>query len=79
RHGFQQGFTDSRPLKAQGIARNPEQHLGFDAAGRLDDSQRQDIKDSRTVSVADVHEQAQHTEHSDRSWTNASGIEVNRK
>ena len=79
RYGFEQGFIDSRSLKAQGIDRKPEQHLGFEAAGRLDDSQRQDIKDSRTFSVVDVPEQAKHIDHSDRSWMNASGIEVNRK
>ena len=37
------------------------------------------IKDSRTFSVVDVPEQAKHIDHSDRSWMNASGIEVNRK
>lgn len=79
RYGFEQGFIDSRSLKAQGIDRKPEQHLGFEAAGRLDDSQRQDIKDSRTFSVVDVPEQAKHIDHSDRSWMNASGIEVNQK
>ncbi|HHL3368352.1 TPA: MobA/MobL family protein [Klebsiella pneumoniae] len=79
RYGFEQGFIDSRSLKTQGIDRKPEQHLGFEAAGRLDDSQRQDIKDSRTFSVVDVPEQAKHIDHSDRSWMNASGIEVNRK
>ncbi|PAO98671.1 hypothetical protein CJZ26_25060, partial [Salmonella enterica subsp. enterica serovar Kentucky] len=41
--------------------------------------QRQDIIDSRTFSVVDVPEQAKHIDHSDRSWMNASGIEVNRK
>ncbi|PAO99559.1 hypothetical protein CJZ26_25020, partial [Salmonella enterica subsp. enterica serovar Kentucky] len=56
-----------------------EQHLGYEAAGRLDASQRQDIKDSRTFSVVDVPEQAKHNDHSDRSWKKASGIEVNRK
>lgn len=79
RYGFEQGFIDSRSLKAQGIDRKPEQHLGFEAAGRLDDSQRQDIKDSRTFSVVGVPEQAKHIDHSDLSWMNASGIEVNRK
>ncbi|MFM4186814.1 MobA/MobL family protein, partial [Klebsiella quasipneumoniae subsp. similipneumoniae] len=36
-YGSEQGIIDSRSLKAQGIDRKPEQHLGFEAAGRLDD------------------------------------------
>ncbi|PAP00816.1 hypothetical protein CJZ26_24915, partial [Salmonella enterica subsp. enterica serovar Kentucky] len=78
RYGFEQGFKDSRTLKAQGNDRKPEQHLGIEAAGRLDDSQRQENKDSQTISVVDVPEQAKHIDHSDSSWKNASGIEVNR-
>ncbi|WP_279906115.1 hypothetical protein [Citrobacter freundii] len=69
RYGFEQGFIDSRSLKTQGIDRKPEQHLGFEAAGRLDDSQRQDIKDSRTFSVVDVPEQAKHRKELVRSLT----------
>lgn len=43
KHGFERGFIDCRTLKEQGIERRPEVHLGFEAAGRLDDAQRHDI------------------------------------
>lgn len=79
RHGFEQGFIDNRSLKEQGIDRKPELHFGFEAAGRLDDSQKLDIKHSRTFSVVDVSEQTKRTDYSDRSWLKAAGIDVNQK
>ena len=45
KHGFERGFIDCRTLKEQGIERRPEVHLGFEAAGRLDDAQRHDIRE----------------------------------
>ncbi|MGK3295961.1 hypothetical protein ACSLNR_29275, partial [Escherichia coli] len=35
-------------LTEQGIERRPEVHLGFEAAGRLDDAQRHDIMQKRS-------------------------------
>ena len=46
--GFERGFIDCRTLKEQGIERRPEVHLGFEAAGRLDDAQRHDIMQKRS-------------------------------
>ncbi|MGK3295939.1 hypothetical protein ACSLNR_29020, partial [Escherichia coli] len=37
-----------RKLGEQGIERRPEVHLGFEAAGRLDDAQRHDIMQKRS-------------------------------
>ncbi|NAK26864.1 MobA/MobL family protein, partial [Escherichia coli] len=48
KHGFERGFIDCRTLKEQGIERRPEVHLGFEAAGRLDDAQRHDIMQKRS-------------------------------
>lgn len=79
RYGFERGFIDRRSLKEQGIDRKPEQHLGFEAAGRLDDSQRLDIKHSRTFSVMEVPERAKLIDHSDRHWLKATGVDLNQK
>lgn len=56
-------------LKEQGIERRPEVHLGFEAAGRLDDAQRHDIMQKRSEPDYSRHlEQARTVGHDIREW-----------
>ncbi|EDW5948398.1 mobilization protein, partial [Salmonella enterica subsp. enterica serovar Enteritidis] len=67
--GFERGFIDCRTLKEQGIERRPEVHLGFEAAGRLDDAQRHDIMQKRSEPDYSRHlEQARTVGHDIREW-----------
>ncbi|MBI1487227.1 MobA/MobL family protein, partial [Escherichia coli] len=69
KHGFERGFIDCRTLKEQGIERRPEVHLGFEAAGRLDDAQRHDIMQKRSEPDYSRHlEQARTVGHDIREW-----------
>ncbi len=69
KHGFERGFIDCRTLKEQGIERRPEVHLGFEAAGRLDDAQRHDIMQKRSEPDYYRHlEQARMVGHDIREW-----------
>nr|MCV5142809.1 MobA/MobL family protein [Escherichia coli] len=69
KHGFERGFIDCRTLKEQGIERRPEVHLGFEAAGRLDDAQRHDIMQKRCELEYYGHfEQARTVGHDMRGW-----------
>ena len=69
KHGFERGFIDCRTLKEQGIERRPEVHLGFEAAGRLDDAQRHDIMQKRSEPDYSLHfEQARTVGYDIREW-----------
>lgn len=69
KHGFERGFIDCRTLKEQGIERRPEVHLGFEAAGRLDDAQRHDIMQKRSEPDYSRHlEQARTVGYDIREW-----------
>ncbi|MBE1673171.1 MobA/MobL family protein, partial [Escherichia coli] len=69
KHGFERDFIDCRTLKEQGIERRPEVHLGFEAAGRLDDAQRHDIMQKRSEPDYSSHlEQARTVGHDIGEW-----------
>lgn len=79
RHGFEQGFIDNRSLKAQGIDRKPEQHLGFEAAGRQDDSQKLDIRLNRLSPTISTQELTKNSEYSERDWLKENGVDIQRQ
>ena len=64
-HNIGRGFIDCRSLREQGVTRRPEVHLGFEAAARLDETQKHEIRFSR---LADIGQQLEHA----RSYERAS-------
>ena len=79
RHGFEQGFIDNRSLKEQGIDRKPEQHYGFEAAGRLDDAQKLDIRHNRLSPTENTQGLIRNSEYSARDWLKENGIDIQRQ
>lgn len=79
RHGFEQGFIDNRSLKEQGIDRKPEQHFGFEAAGRLDDAQRLDIRRNRQSPTENTLTLPRNSEYSGHDWLKENSIDIQRQ
>ena len=79
RHGFEQGFIDNRSLKEQGIDRKPEQHFGFEAAGRLDDAQKLDIRHNRLSWTENTQVLTHNSEYSGHDWLKENGIDIQRQ
>lgn len=75
RHGHNQKI-DSRSLKDRGIIRYPEQHFGFESAGRLTPEQKQSIKNGRGFSEGAAIEQAKSIDYTDKNWIKAIGADV---
>ncbi|HHY9089203.1 MobA/MobL family protein [Escherichia coli] len=65
-HNIGRGFIDCRSLREQGVARRPEVHLGFEAAARLDETQKHEIRFSR---LADIGQQLEHARSYERAST----------
>ncbi|EAQ7674214.1 MobA/MobL family protein [Salmonella enterica] len=75
RHGHSQKI-DSRSFKDRGIIRYPEQHFGFESAGRLTPEQKESIKSNRGLSSGAAIEQAKSIGYTDKNWIKAISLDV---